>query len=321
MASTASSLPRCAARGEDVGCADLLRSGDFLFQHVYVAPWSDHVLMEITARYPWKIRVAVQCCATEWHILYTFFWFLSVGFIRMAIVVGNMNFSTMKFWWYPIFSQNCACMITMYDVHAAFSFTLKRAFFPLGTSSLGAWNSQQLSTSKWSGSEIAQWQLQLPGRELISHLHNLKCDVLTKETGASLFNKPQIASNNYIHVYIYIYIYISNFLFILGFSCFFSFFSITFHEITKASRLRWVWWRAWTWVWASSWPPSSPRAVSWGSTPGCCKGGGRRRMASMATGCLWWNPTWWSMPRRAFCDLGGWDMLRCWEKQLIALEF
>ena len=41
---------RCSSRrGEDVGCADLLRSGDFLFQHVYVAPWSDHILLEETA--------------------------------------------------------------------------------------------------------------------------------------------------------------------------------------------------------------------------------------------------------------------------------
>ena len=134
-----------------------------------------------------------------------------------------------------------------------------------------------------------------PLRELISRLHNLKCDVLTKETGASLFNTPQIASNNYIHFYNFLY----NFLFILGFSWFFSlFFPITLKP--TPSRLRWVWWRAWTWVWASSFAPSSPRAVSWGSTPGCCRGGGRRRMASMATGCQLWNLTWWSMPRRAW---------------------
>ena len=44
-----------------------------------------------------------------------------------------------------------------------------------------------------------------PLRELISRLHNLKCDVLTKETGASLCNTPQIASNNYIH-FIFFYI-------------------------------------------------------------------------------------------------------------------
>ena len=139
----------------------------------------------------------------------------------------------------------------------------------------------------------------------------LKCDVLTKETGASLFNKPHIASNNDIITCLYFFYLISSSSWVFpGFS---PIFSITFHE----TRLRWVWWRAWTWVWASSWPPSSPRAVSWGSTPGCCKGGGRRRMASMATGCQWWNPTWWSMPRRAFCILlwfGRFGRLRYVEK-------
>ena len=102
----------------------------------------------------WRKRLQISLesirVAGCWRMTHNFWICESVGFIRMAIVVGNMNFSTMKFWWYPIFSQNCACMITMmYDVHAAFFFTLKRAFFPLGTSSLGAWNSQQLSTSKW----------------------------------------------------------------------------------------------------------------------------------------------------------------------------
>jgi hypothetical protein len=69
-----------------------------------------------------------------------------------------------------------------------------------------------------------------PLRELISRLHNLKCDVLTKETGASLCNTPQIASNNYIH-FIFFYIISSSSWVFPDFS---PFFSIT-HESLQAS--------------------------------------------------------------------------------------
>ena len=71
-----------------------------------------------------------------------------------------------------------------------------------------------------------------PLRELISRLHNLKCDVLTKETGASLFNTPQIASNNYIHFYNFLNIISSSSWVFPDFS---PFFFITFHETLQAS--------------------------------------------------------------------------------------